>query len=66
MPELVSRLCFNRARWTLEPFALGRLEIFLLSHNHILGTLDFTGSENWAPSMHVPYSTALHVIIQKG
>ena len=29
--------------------ALGQLEIFLLSQNHMLGTLDFTGSEYWAP-----------------
>ena len=26
--------------------------------NHMLGSLDFTGSENWAP-FNVPYSTAL-------
>ena len=34
--------------WCLTS-ALGQLEIFLLSQNHMLGTLDFKGSENWAP-----------------
>ena len=30
--------------------------------NHMLGTLDFTGSEHWAP-FNFPWSTALDVFI---
>ena len=34
--------------WWLT-FALGRLENFFFHTNHMLGTLDFTVSEHWAP-----------------
>ena len=44
--------------WRLT-FALGRLENLIFSHtNHMLGTLDFTILEHWAP-FNFPYSTAL-------
>ena len=34
--------------WRLT-FALGRLENQISHTNHMLGTLDFTGYEHWAP-----------------
>ena len=34
--------------WRLT-FALGRLENQIFHTNHMLGTLDFTGYEHWAP-----------------
>ena len=44
--------------WRLT-FALGRLENLRFFHtNHMLGTLDFTVSEHWAP-FNFPQSTAL-------
>ena len=44
--------CSSRARWALAPnfcsWATRKSQIF--HTNHMLGTLDFTGSEQWAPS----------------
>ena len=47
----ISGLCSSRARWPLAPnfcpWATRKSEIF--HTNHMLGTLDFTVSEHWAP-----------------
>ena len=55
-----TRLCSSRARWPQAPnfcsWVTRKSQIF--HTNHMLGSLDFTGSENWAP-FNVPYSTAL-------
>ena len=44
-------LCSSRARWPLAPNfcprATKKSQIF--HTNHLLGTLDFTVSEHWAP-----------------
>ena len=44
-------LCSNRARWPLAPnfcpWATRKSQFF--HTNHMLGTLDFTVSEHWAP-----------------
>ena len=48
---LCSGLCSSRARWPLAPNfcprATRKSQIF--HTNHMLGTLDFTDSEDWAP-----------------
>ena len=48
---LNARLCSSRARWPLGPNfcprATRKSQIF--HTNHMLGTLDFTVSEHWAP-----------------
>ena len=53
-------LCSSRARWPLAPnfcfWATRKSQIF--HTNHMLGSLDFTGSEHWAP-FNFPQSTAL-------
>ena len=53
-------LCSSRARWPLVsnfgPWATRKSQIF--HTNHMLGTLDFTVSEHWAP-FTFPQSTAL-------
>ena len=47
----ISGLCSSRARWPLAPnfcpWATRKSQIF--HTNHMLGTLDFTVSEHWAP-----------------
>ena len=45
------RLCSSRARWPLAPnFCPRATRKFQIFHtNHMLGTLDFTVSEHWAP-----------------
>ena len=52
--------CSSRARWPLAPkfcpWATTKSQIF--HTNHMLGTLDFTVSEHWAP-FNFPQSTAL-------
>jgi len=53
-------LCSSRARWPLAPnfcsWATGKS--YFLHTNHMLGTLDFRGSELWAP-FNFRKSTAL-------
>ena len=57
---IYSGLCSSRARWPLAPNfcprATRKSQIF--HTNHMLGTLDFTDSEDWAP-FNFPESTAL-------
>ena len=54
-------LCSSRARWPMAPNfyprATRKSQIF--HTNHMLGTLDFTVSEHWAP-FNFPWSTALN------
>ena len=49
--QIHAGLCSSRARWPLAPnfccWATRKSQIF--HTNHMLGTLDFTGSEYWAP-----------------
>ena len=56
----ITRLCSNRAQWPLAPNfcpqATGNSQFF--HTNHMLGTLDFTGSEHRAP-FNSPYNTVL-------
>ena len=42
-----SGLCSSRARWPLVPNFCSRTTRSYT--NHMLGTMDFTGSEHWAP-----------------
>ena len=55
-------LCSSRAWWPLAPNfsppATRKSPIFYT--NHMLGTLEFTVSEHWAP-FNLPYSTALNL-----
>ena len=48
---MTTGLCSSRARWPLAPnfcpWATRKSQIF--HTNHMLGTLDFTVSEHWAP-----------------
>ena len=46
-----SRLCSSRARWPVAPNFCSRVtrQSLLFHRNHMLGTLDFTSSEHWAP-----------------
>ena len=55
-------LCSCRAQWPLVPNFCPRVKRkFQNFHtNHMLGTLDFTVSEHWAP-VNFPQSTALSV-----
>ena len=45
------RLCSSRARWPVAPncYSQGTRKSQLFHRNHMLGTLDFTSSEHWAP-----------------
>ena len=45
------RLCFSRARWPMASKFCSRAtsKSLLFHRNHMLGTLDFTRSEHWAP-----------------
>ena len=56
----LSRLCSNRARWPVAPNFCSRAtrKSLPFHRNHMLGTLDFTSSEHWAP-FNFPQSTAL-------
>ena len=58
-----SGLCFSSARWPVAPnvcsWATRKSQIF--HTNRMLGTLDFTVSEHWAP-FNFPQSTALQLI----
>ena len=58
--KVQTRLCSSRARCALAPnfcsWVTRKSEIF--HTNHMLGSLDFTGAEDWAP-FNVPWSTAL-------
>ena len=58
--KFLAGLCSSRARWPLVPNfcprATRKSQIF--HTNHMLGTLDFTVSEHWAP-FNFPQSTAL-------
>ena len=55
-----SRLCSSRARWPVAPnfCSRGTIKSLLFHRNHMLGTLDFTSSEHWAP-FNFCQSTAL-------
>ena len=46
-----ARLCSNRAWWPLAPkfCSWATRKSYFFHTNHVLGTLDFTGSEHWAP-----------------
>ena len=46
-----SRLCSNRVRWPLAPnfCSWATRKSYFFHTNHMLGNLDFTGSEHWAP-----------------
>ena len=57
------RLCFSRARWPMAPNFCSRAtsKSLLFHRNHMLGTLDFTRSENWAP-FNFSQSTALQTV----
>ena len=47
--DTLSRLCSSRSRWSLAPnFCLTR-KSQIFHTNHMLGSLDFTRSENWTP-----------------
>ena len=54
--------CSNRARWPLAPnfYARATRKSQIFHTKHMLGTLDFTGSQHWAP-FNFPYSTALRL-----
>ena len=60
---VVSGLCSSGARWPLVPnfcpWATRKSQTF--HTNHMLGTLDFTVSEHWAP-FNFPQSTALGIV----
>ena len=52
-------LCSGSAQWPLAPnFCYWATKSTVFHTNDMLGTLDFTGSEHWAP-LNIPYSTAL-------
>ena len=55
-----TRLWSNRARWPVAPnfCSRGNRKSQLFHRNHMLGTLDFTSAEHWAP-FNFSYSTAL-------
>ena len=57
---MTSGLCSSRARWPLAPNFCSRAtrKSQIFHTNHMLGTLDFTGSEHWAP-FNFPQSPAL-------
>ena len=63
----LSQLCSSRAWWPLAsnfcPQATRKSQIF--HTNHVLGTLDFTVSEHWAP-FNFPQSTALLINQERG
>ena len=56
--DQLSRLCSSRALWPLAPNCCPRAtrSSQYFHTNHMLGTLDFTGSELWAP-FNFSYST---------
>ena len=57
-------LCSSRAQWPLAPNVCSqvtRKSYFFLT-NHMLGTLDFAGSEHWAP-FNFPRSIALRTAL---
>ena len=60
----ITRLCSSRARWPLgltsAPSLLEKLSFF--HRNHMLGTLDFTGLDQWAP-FSFSKSTSLNYVI---
>ena len=45
------RLCSSRARWPMAPNFCSRVtrKSLLFHRNHMVGTVDFTSSEHWAP-----------------
>ena len=49
--QVHSGLCSSRAWWPLAPNSCPRVtrKSQIFNTNHMLGTLDFTGSEHWAP-----------------
>ena len=59
--QVHSGLCFSRAWWPVVPNFCSRLarKTFAFHTNHMLGTLDFSVSEHWAP-FKFAQSTALH------
>ena len=54
-------LCSSRTQWPVVPNFCSLLtrKICFFHTNHMLGTLDFTGSEHWAP-FNFPFRTVLH------
>ena len=60
----IPRLCSSRAQWPVAPKFCSRVttrKSLLFHRNHMLGTLDFTSSEHWAP-FSFSQSTALHTM----
>ena len=57
---IYSRLCSSRAQWPMAPNFCSRAirKSYFFLTNHMMGTLDFTVSEHWAP-FNFPQSTAL-------
>ena len=60
----VTELCSSRAQWPLAPnfCSWATRKSYVLHTDHMLGTLDFTVSELWAPN-NFPQSTALNYTI---